>query len=201
MWVVVALVSIVPLVAAANSPLLAWRDPIYILAGFAGVAGLVLLLLQPLLAAGLLPGLSRARARRMHRVFGLSLIVAILVHVAGLWITSPPDMIDALLLASPTPFSIWGVLAMWTAFAALALAALRGRLPLRPRHWRYLHMTFAALVVLGTVLHAVLIDGTMETASKSALCTATLVAALAAVWRIRSQYGHAAAKPADKTVR
>ena len=31
--------------------------------------------------------------------------VAVVIHVAGLWITSPPDMIDALLFTSPTPFS------------------------------------------------------------------------------------------------
>jgi hypothetical protein len=45
------------------------------------------------------------------------LVVAVVVHVGGLWITSPPDMIDALLLTSPTPFSAFGVIAMWAIFA------------------------------------------------------------------------------------
>lgn len=190
-WGAVGLISVVPLLAAANSPLLAWREPVYILAGFAGVVGLILLLLQPLLAAGVLPGLSRAKTRRLHRTTGLWLVIAVLIHVAGLWITSPPDMIDALLLASPTPFSIWGVLAMWAALAAGTLALLRGRLPLRPRHWRGLHMSAATLVVIGTVLHAVLIDGTMETTSKLLLCAATLIATAVAVLRIRARYSAA----------
>ena len=42
-----------------------------------------------------------------------------------LWITNLPDEIDGLLFASPTPFSAWGVIAMWAVFAA----AFRGLLP------------------------------------------------------------------------
>ena len=64
------------------------------------------------------------------------LVVAVVIHVAALWITSPPDVVDALLFASPTPFSAWGVIAMWAVFAAALLAALRRRLRLRPRTWR-----------------------------------------------------------------
>ena len=104
-----------------SQPLLAWREPIYITAGFAGVISMCLLLIQPLLADRLLPGLTPVAGRHWHRWCGLALVAAILIHVGGLWITSPPDVIDALLFVSPTPFSAWGVIAMWAAFGAAFL--------------------------------------------------------------------------------
>ncbi|MEM6906031.1 MAG: ferric reductase, partial [Pseudomonadota bacterium] len=55
-WGALGLAMAVPLVVSLMSPLLAWREPVYIAAGAAGVVGLALLLVQPLLAAGLLPG-------------------------------------------------------------------------------------------------------------------------------------------------
>jgi hypothetical protein len=69
----------------------------------------------------LTPGL---RTRRTHRWIGGALVVVVVIHVAGLWFTSPPDMIDALLFTSPTPFSPFGVIAMWAIFAVALLAAL-----------------------------------------------------------------------------
>jgi len=106
-------------------------------------------------------------------------------HVAGLWITSPPDVIDALLFASPTPFSVWDVIALWAIFATALLAALRSRLPLRPRVWRRAHVALAVVIVLGSVVHAMLIEGTMETFSKAALCTLVLVALIKAMVDLR----------------
>src|SRR3979409_2306385 len=150
----------VPTAAAAASPLLAWRGPVYILAGFAGIFALGLLLVQPLLAGGHLPGLSSDRGRRAHHGIGGALVVAVAVHVGGLWITSPPDMIDALTFTSPTPFSPFGVIAMWAIFAVSPLAALRRRLGLRPRTWRIAHMLLAVVIVTGSVVHAILIEGT-----------------------------------------
>ena len=119
----------IPIGVAATSPLLAWRDPVYIAACLAGVVAMALVLVQPLLAGGYLPGLTLSRGRRVHRWVGLLLVAAVVVHVAGLWLTSPPDVIDALLFTSPTPFSAWGVVAMWAVFAAALLAAARRRLP------------------------------------------------------------------------
>ena len=109
-WAALAAAVGVPIAAAAASPLLAWRDPLYILAGFSGIIALGLVLVQPLLIGGYLPGLSAYRSRRAHYWIGRALAVAIVVHVGGLWITSPPDMIDALLFTSPTPFSPFGVI-------------------------------------------------------------------------------------------
>jgi predicted ferric reductase len=95
-------------------------------------------------------------------------------------------MIDALTFTSPTPFSPWGVIAMWAIFAVALLAAFRRRL--RPRTWRIAHMLFAIVIVVGSVVHGVLIEGTMETMSKAALCALVLAATVKVmadlrVWR------------------
>src|SRR5205085_1061495 len=152
--------------------------PLYILAGFAWMIALGLMLVQPVLIAGYLPGLSGYRSRRVHRWIGAALVVAVVVHVAGLWITSPPDMIDALLFASPTPFSPFGVAAMWAIFSVALLAALRRRLGLQPRTWRIAHMSLAVVIVAGSVVHGMLVEGTMETISKAALCVLVLGATI-----------------------
>ena len=176
-WAALAAALAVPAAVAAASPLLAWRDPVYIAGGFAGVMAMALLLLQPLLAGGYLPGLPRHRGRRLHFWVGLGLVAAVAVHVLGLWLTSPPDMVDALLFRSPTPFSAWGVVAMWAVLAAALLATLRRRLRLRPNVWRRYHTGLAAVIVVTSVVHALLIEGTMGTVSKAALCALVLVAA------------------------
>lgn len=175
-WIALATAVCVPIVLAATSPQLAWRGPVYILAGFSGIVALGLMLVQPLLIAGYLPGLSAFRGRRVHHWIGGALVAAIVIHVAGLWITSPPDMIDALLYVSPTPFSPWGVTAMWAIFAVALLAIFRRRLRLRT--WRIAHMLLAIVIVAGSVVHAILIEGTMETVSKMALCVLVLAAAI-----------------------
>src|SRR6476619_5097146 len=103
-WALLAAAICVPIATAAASDLLEWRGPVYIMAGFAGIVALGLMLVQPLLIGGYLPGLSGYRGRRAHHWIGGALAVAVVIHVAGLWFTSPPDMIDALLFKSPTPF-------------------------------------------------------------------------------------------------
>jgi predicted ferric reductase len=188
-WAALAAAICVPIAAAAVSPLLAWRGAVYILATFSGISALGLMLLQPLLAGGYLPGLSGFRGRRIHRWTGAALVLAVLVHVGGLWITSPPDMIDALLFASPTPFSPFGVIAMWAIFAVALLALLRRRLRLRT--WRLAHMSLAVVIVAGSVVHCLLVEGTMETMSKAALCALVLGAAIKVMadlrlWRKRA---------------
>ncbi|MBX4898729.1 pilus assembly FimT family protein [Rhizobium bangladeshense] len=178
-WLGLALAIVGPLTLAAASEYLAWRDPVYIAAGFAGIVALCLALVQPLLAGGWLPGMRLLRGRRVHRMVGVVLVAAVVFHVAGLWITSPPDIEDALLLRSPTPFSAWGVAAMWALFAAALLAALRRRLS--PPVWRAGHTSLVSIVVLGGVVHATLIEGTMETTSKALLCGLAILATLAGI--------------------
>ena len=93
-WAIVLLAGLGPLVIAAQSPLLAWRQGIYILAGFAGILGLGLLLLQPLLAAGLMPGLAAPRWRWVHRLGGIALTCCIALHVIGFWEEDIPGNIS-----------------------------------------------------------------------------------------------------------
>jgi predicted ferric reductase len=176
-WAALAAALVVPIAVAATSPLLAWRQPIYIAAGFAGIVAMALLLLQPLLAGGYLPGLPLRRSRRLHAWIGAGLVAAVVVHVAGLWLTSPPDVIDALLFRSPTLFSAWGVIAMWAVLASALLAATRHRLRLRPTTWRLCHTALAAVIVPASVVHALLIEGTMGKLSKAAICALVVAAA------------------------
>jgi hypothetical protein len=197
-WAALVTAICVPIAAAAASPLLEWRGPVYILAGFAGIVALGLLLVQPLLIGGYLPGPSAYRARRTHHWIGGALVVAVVVHVGGLWITSPPDMMDALLFASPTPFSPFGVIAMWSIFAVALLAAFRRRLGLRT--WRIVHMSLAVVIVVGTVLHGMLIEGAMEIVSKAALCVLVLAAAIkvmADLWVRRKRMSSPGESPAQ----
>lgn len=189
-WVALALAIGVPVALAATSEQLAWRGPVYIVAGFAGIVALGLVLIQPLLVGGYLPGLSAYRGRRVHHWIGGALVAAVVIHVAGLWFTSPPDMIDALTYASPTPFTPYGVTAMWALFIVALLALLRLRLGLRLRTWRIIHMPLAIVIVVGSVVHCLLIEGTMETVSKAVLCAAALAVTVKAmvdlqVWRKR----------------
>jgi predicted ferric reductase len=184
-WAALAAAICVPIAAAAASPLLEWRGPIYILGGFAGIIALAILLVQPLLIGGYIPGPSAYRSRRTHLWVGSVLVAAVVVHVAGLWITSPPDMIDALLFTSPTPFSAFGVIAMWAIFAVALLVALRRRLGLRPRTWRIAHTLLAVVIVVGSVVHGLLIEGAMETVSKAALCALVLAATIKVIADLR----------------
>ncbi|MEO1702662.1 MAG: ferric reductase-like transmembrane domain-containing protein [Pseudomonadota bacterium] len=183
-WFVLVAVSLAATFAAALSPLLQWRDLIYQLASFSGILALILLVVQPLLATNILPIPERFNARRVHRFLGLVLLGLVLVHVAALWVTSPPDVVDALLLVSPTPFSLWGVIAMWALIGAAAVVALRRLLTLRFSIWQKMHLGLTAIAVAGTIAHVLLIEGVMEQISKIALC---VVAALAFFAGFRSR--------------
>ena len=182
-WAALAAALAVPTVVAASSPLLAYRQWPYVIAGLAGVVALALLLVQPLLAGGALPGLSARAARAVHRWLGPALLGLVVAHVALLWVTSPPDVIDALLLRSPTPFSVWGVAGLAALVAAAGVAALRRRLS--PLTWRRLHAALVATVVVTSVVHAMLIEGTMGWWSKAMLCALALAATGWALSRLR----------------
>lgn len=184
-WAGLAAAIAVPIAVAATSPLLAWRDAIYIASGFAGMIAMALVLIQPLLAGGYLPGLPALRGRRVHRWIGLALVIMVVAHVVGLWLTSAPDVIDALLFDSPTPFSFWGVVAMWATFAAALLALVRGRLRIGPRIWRLGHTALAVVIVVGSVVHALLIEGAMEPVSKAVFCALVLAATAKAMLDLR----------------
>jgi predicted ferric reductase len=173
-WTSVAAVMVVPVAAAAFSPYLPSRSMPYIVGGFAGIATLSALVLQPFLAAGYLPGSEGRTGRRWHQWLGAAIVVAVALHVAGLYLASPPDTIDALLLVSPTPFSAYGVTAMWGVVATALLVLFRTRLGLRYSVWRLVHNCLAAIVVAAIVIHALLIEGAMEPVTKWILCVAVI---------------------------
>ena len=188
-WCGLATLITIPIAVAANSEYLQYRGPIYIAAGFAGIVALAVLLVQPLLAAGLLPRLPIQLGRVVHRWSGLVLLLAIAAHVVGLWITSPPDMIDALTFRAPTLFSVFGVVGMWALLAAALLAAIRKKRWLRPQVWRFSHVFAASAIVAASVSHAMLIEGTMGALSKAALCAAVLCALIWTVWQVKPWRG------------
>ena len=128
--------------------------------------------------------------------------MAVVIHVGGLWITSPPDMIDALLFTSPTPFSPFGVIAMWAIFA---VGAFGGTAPAPGTAAAHLaHCPHAARDRhrrRRPWLHGILIEGAMETVSKAALCALVLAATIKVmadlrVWRKRATLrGESSARP------
>jgi DMSO/TMAO reductase YedYZ heme-binding membrane subunit len=81
---------------------------------------------------------------------------------------------------------------MWAIFAVALLAGLRRRLGLGPQTWRIAHMSLAVVIVPASVVHAMLVEGTMETVSKAALCALVVGAAVKVmadlrVWRKRAR--------------
>ena len=182
-WAGVAALMAGPVALAALSPYLAYRSAVYILGGFAGILALALLLPQPLLAAGYLPGVTPGRALRWHRRVGAALVACVAVHVGGLYLTSPMDTLDVLLLRAPTPFSVHGFLAMWGVILTVGLVAMRRRVPLWL--WRWLHNGLALGVVITTSIHAARIEGAMEPVSKFILLAAVLGVTVAGVVDLR----------------
>ena len=175
-WCVLACVAIVPVLMAAASPLLHGREAVYIVGGMAGIIALALLLFQPLLASGFLPGISAVQRRRWHRWGGTLLILMIALHIGGLYLTSPDDLTDALLLVAPTPFSVYGVIGMWTVVLTAILVAARSWIKLSHANWKIVHNALAVIVVLSSVVHALMIEGAMNTLTKLILCISVLAA-------------------------
>lgn len=137
---------------------------------------MVLLLTQPLLIGGYLPSISPLTNRQLHKWFGALLVAMVVLHVVFLWITSPPDVIDVLLFRSPTPFSIWGVVAMWAVFLMGLMVVFRKKLRMPSYMWQRVHMGLAGVTVIGSVVHALLIEGTMEPLTKFVICALVLAA-------------------------
>jgi predicted ferric reductase len=169
-WVVLAWAVIGPVAIAATSPLLGARTGVYIMAGMAGVVALALLFVQPLLATGFLPGLKVAQARLWHRWVGTGIAIGVALHVGGLYLISPSDALDALLLVAPTPFSIYGVIGMRSVVFTIILVVLRSRMGFGYNAWRIIHNGLSAIVVVTSVVHALMIEGTMGSLSKQILC-------------------------------
>ncbi len=182
-WAVAAVVAAWACIAAAQSPLLAWRSGVYVVAGFAGIVGLALAWVQMILV---LFGAPVGSSRRIHRISGVALVVAVVLHAALLWITSPPDVIDALTFMAPSWFSVWGVIAMWAVFVMAIVAMVRRRF-LR-RQWPRIHRILGYVVGAGGIAHAMLIDGAMGDVSKGVLSVCVAVT-MFALWRSKVRWG------------
>jgi predicted ferric reductase len=79
-------------------------------------------------------------------------------------------MTDALLLRSATPFSIYGVIALWGVLLIALLVAFRSKIKIPIKKWKTLHAVIAAIVVVASIIHALWIQGAMGTMSKWVLC-------------------------------
>lgn len=176
LWIVAVITVVLPFWLAASSPLQAGRELAYVSGALAGVLALSLLFVQPLLAAGLLAGFGLLQERRWHRWTGIALLTAVSVHVIGLYLTSPDDMTDALLLVAPTPFSLYGVIALWALVLTAVSALVRFRRGLRLSAWNKVHSALTVIVVLSSCIHAWMIDGTMNSLSKIVTCLLVVLA-------------------------
>ena len=74
---------------------------------------------------------------------------------------------------------------MWAVLLAGLLAAFRRRLRLPPKLWQALHICLGLLTVGGSVVHALLIEGTMGPISKALLCGLVLIATAIAAIRLK----------------
>lgn len=170
---------------AAASPLQRGREAVWIFGGLTGVLALALLAVQPLLTTRFVrPSLGR----RVHRWLGPTILGLAVAHVVGLWLYSPDDITDALLLQAPTPFSAWGVAGLAGLVAAGLVSTLRCPMPYRI--WKPLHLSLAVAGATSAVIHAWMILGAMESTSKALLCVAILASVVVAVtssWRLLRQ--------------
>jgi predicted ferric reductase len=186
-WGLLAACVLVPIGIAAANPLQASRDALWIGGGLAGAVALALMLVQPLLAAGALPGAAASTGRWWHRRLGVSIAALIGLHVFGLYLSSPEDIADALMLVAPTPFSVYGVIGLAGIALTLALVALRSRAGLRYVTWRIIHNGLALIVVGASIAHALLIEGAMGVVSKATLCALVLAATLLVLARVHGK--------------
>lgn len=65
---------------------------------------------------------------------------------------------------------------MWAVFLMGLMAALRKRLRMPLRLWQRTHLALAIVTVIGSVMHAYLIEGTMETLTKIIISLSVLAA-------------------------
>lgn len=175
-----AAIAAAPVIAAAASPLQHGREFLWIVGGMAGVVAMSQLFVQPLLMAAAPHLLPAPDGLRWHRRGGMAIVAMVGLHVGALYLYSPDDITDALLLVAPTPFSLYGVISLWCLALTAALAATRRALRLGLRPWRILHSVLAVAVVAAGAVHAIQIEGAMEPYSKLAICLAALAATSAA---------------------
>ncbi|WP_293859335.1 ferric reductase-like transmembrane domain-containing protein [uncultured Alsobacter sp.] len=189
-WVAVVAIAGLPAVLAAVSPLQRGREALWVIGGMAGVLAFSLLFVQPVLMARVPRLLAPAAALRWHRRVGSCAIALVLLHVGALYAYSPDDVRDALLLVSPTPFSVYGVIGLVGIVGTAVLVVLRRAWPSAAmRTWRLFHSLLAIVIVTAGAVHALMIEGTMEDRTKLVLCVAAVVAVLVSAWQVNMRPG------------
>lgn len=176
-WVAAGTVATVPVALALTDRHLAGASVALVLSTAAGALAVSALVLQPLLAW-------RGRITR-HQILGTVALALVLVHIGALFIESPADARFALSPDGPTRARM-ALIATIALLGAVALGALRNRLPLGAATWRVLHAYLALLVILLGIGHAMLTDGALDGAG-----TALLVA-LGALGLLSIPAAHAA---------
>jgi hypothetical protein len=176
----VAALLVGPAAAALASPLQVGRDAGWVLGAVAGAVALSLLAVQAALPTPWLDGVLARPWSALHRAVGLAVAAVVLAHMAGLYLSSPDDVRDALLLRAPT-YSRLGVLSAWTVGLSIALALARRRLGLTYSDWQILHSALAVAIVTTAVGHTVMIRGTLDGPAELLACGAALVAVSAAI--------------------
>jgi predicted ferric reductase len=171
---------LVPVVVSLRSPLQQGRDATWVLGALFGVVALGLIAVQVLLPTPWLDDLLGGHELRWHRILGLSVAAVVVAHVAGLYLYSPDDVRDALVLSAPT-YSRLGVLSAWMLGLSIVLALARRRLGLTYSDWQILHSALAVAVVGTAVAHTVMIRGTLDGPAEMLTCGGALAAVSAAV--------------------
>lgn len=173
LWVALALIVAMPLAASLLSPLQAGRAVPWVWGTLAGVAALSLLVVQLLLPSGWSYRALYAQNLRWHRRLGLVVTGLVVTHIGGLYLYSPDDIGDALVLQAPT-YSRLGVLAAWCMVLSVGLALARRRLPLQRDDWQIMHSTLAVAITGLAVGHVVMLEGTLDGPVEWVLCAAAV---------------------------
>lgn len=179
-WRLLAAVLIVlPLAAVAAGPN-DGRTATWVLGSLAGVLALSLLVVQILL-----PRSGRGLATRplsLHRVLGLVIAGGVAAHILLLYLISPDDISDALVLDAPT-YSRLGVIAAFCIGLSILLTVGRRRLRLHYSNWRILHAVLAVAIVGASYAHALMIRGPLDGPVELFLLAAGLTAGTTVVCR------------------
>lgn len=169
-----------PILLAALSPLQVGRTAPWVLGTLAGVLALRLLVVQVLLPTGWLNSIMGEHNLGWHRLLGISITGLTLAHILGLYIYSPDDIGDALVLAAPT-YSRLGVLSAGCLLLSVGLEVTRRQLQLAEADWKIFHSVLAVAVVGTAVAHTVLLQGRLDGLAEGLVCGSAVVAVFMAI--------------------
>lgn len=173
-------IVLLPVLLAALSPLQAGRAVPWVWGTLAGVLALSLVVVHVLLPTGWLNSFVGEHNLGWHRILGISITGLTLAHILGLYLYSPDDIGDALVLAAPT-YSRLGVLSAGCLVLSVVLAVTRRQLRLADADWKTIHSALAIAIVGTAVAHAVLLQGTLDGLAEGLVCGSAIVAVCMAI--------------------